>query len=115
MDNPLDFTSRVVLVTGGSRGVGRGIAERFLEAGAEVVICGRNEPDQLPSSGGHRASFVPADVRDPDQAAALVDEAVSRHGRMDVVVNNAGGSPATDAATASPRFSEAIIRLNLLA
>src|SRR3954453_15954829 len=110
MDNPLDFTSRVVLVTGGGRGVGRGISERFLEAGAEVVICGRNQPDELPGAGdGRRASFVTADVRAPEQAAALVDAATERHGRLDVVVNNAGGSPATDAATASPRFSESVI------
>jgi len=111
----LDHTGRVVVVTGGTKGIGRVIVERFLDWGAEVVTCGRTEPDVLPSSAGREASFVAADVRDPDQAAAVVDAAVERHGRLDVVINNAGGAPEADAATASPRFSEAIIRLNLLA
>lgn len=111
----LDFAGRVVLVTGGSRGVGRGIAERFLQAGAEVVICGRTTPETLPRADGRQAAFVAADVREPEQAAAACDFARERFGRVDVLVNNAGGSPAADAATASPRFSESIVRLNLFA
>jgi NAD(P)-dependent dehydrogenase (short-subunit alcohol dehydrogenase family) len=54
-------------------------------------------------------------VREPEQVASLVDDLVGAHGRLDIVVNNAGGSPSAAAADASPRFSEAIIRLNLLA
>jgi NAD(P)-dependent dehydrogenase (short-subunit alcohol dehydrogenase family) len=111
----LDFGGRVVLVTGGSRGVGRGIAVRFLEAGADVAICGRSEPDELPRAAGREAAFVAADVREPDQAAAACEFARERFGRLDVLVNNAGGSPSAEAATASPRFSESIVRLNLLA
>ena len=110
----LDQTGRVVLVTGGTKGIGRVIVERYLGWGAEVVTCGRTEPDELPSAGGRTATFVAADVRDPDQAAAVVDAAVERHGRIDVAINNAGGAPMTDAATVSPRFSESIIRLNLI-
>lgn len=111
----LDFTGRVVLVTGGARGVGRGITERFLAAGAEVAICGRNEPDGGPEVDGRRAMFVAADVREADQVDALVAAIVERHGRLDAVVNNAGGSPSADAATASPRFSTSIVALNLMA
>jgi NAD(P)-dependent dehydrogenase (short-subunit alcohol dehydrogenase family) len=99
----------VALVTGGTKGIGAGIADRLAEAGATVVVCGRNAPD----SGRH--AFHPCDVRDPEQVASLVDAIVAEHGRLDIAVNNAGGSPNADAADASPRFSEAIIRLNLLA
>jgi NAD(P)-dependent dehydrogenase (short-subunit alcohol dehydrogenase family) len=111
----LDLAGRAVIVTGGARGVGRGIATRFLEAGADVVICGRNEPEDLPTAGGRSAAFVATDVREPPQVDALVSAAVQRLGRLDVLVNNAGGSPPADSATASPRFSTAIVTLNLLA
>ncbi|MCX6525500.1 MAG: SDR family NAD(P)-dependent oxidoreductase, partial [Actinobacteria bacterium] len=111
----LDYTGRVVLVTGGTKGIGRVIVQRFLDWGAEVMTCGRTEPTDLPTAGGRTASFMAADVRDPDAAAALVDATVDRFGRIDTVINTAGGAPPADAATASPRFSESIIRLNLLA
>jgi NAD(P)-dependent dehydrogenase (short-subunit alcohol dehydrogenase family) len=120
--DPLDFTGRTVLVTGGAKGIGRGIAEGFLGAGADVVVCGRTPVDDgaLPSgvdAAGRerRAVFVAADLRDAEQAAAAVAAAFDRFGRLDVLVNNAGGSPSADAATASPRFSASIVQLNLLA
>ncbi|HUD50712.1 SDR family oxidoreductase [Parvibaculum sp.] len=115
MSIDLDLEGKSVLVTGGTKGVGRGIAERFLEAGADVAICGRNAPETLPRGGGREAVFFASDVRDVEQAKALIDAVVARFGKLDVLVNNAGGSPPADAATASPRFSEAIIRLNLIA
>lgn len=115
MSNPLDFSGRVVLVTGGSRGIGRGIAEAFLAAGADVAVCGRKEPDELPSAGGRSAMFVSADVRDAEQVEDMVNEVVEGLGRLDVLVNNAGGAPFAEAASASPRFSEKIIQLNLTA
>jgi NAD(P)-dependent dehydrogenase (short-subunit alcohol dehydrogenase family) len=106
---------KAAIVTGGTRGIGAVIAARLLEAGASVVICGRSEPEELPSAGGARAEFVKADVREADQAAALVDHAVERFGRLDIAVNNAGGSPNADAATVSPRFVAKVVALNLLA
>jgi NAD(P)-dependent dehydrogenase (short-subunit alcohol dehydrogenase family) len=109
------MTGKVVIVTGGTRGVGRGIATRFLEAGAEVVVCGREQPDALPAHAGRSALFVAADVRESEAIERVVATATDRFARLDVLVNNAGGSPVADAATASPRFSESILRLNLIA
>jgi NAD(P)-dependent dehydrogenase (short-subunit alcohol dehydrogenase family) len=115
MRDPIDMTGKVAIVTGGGRGVGRGITTRLLEAGAEVVICGRNEPESLPSAEGRAAVFIAADVREPEQIDRVIELATGRFGRLDLLVNNAGGAPPADAATASPRFSEAILRLNLIA
>lgn len=115
MHNPMDFRGTVVLITGGGKGVGRGISQRFLDCGAEVVICGREAPEHLPSSAGRNAWFVACDLRDVEQSQHLIDTVFERYGRLDVLINNAGGAPNAVAASASPRFSEAIIRLNLLA
>ena len=115
MSLSIDLSGQVAIVTGGGRGVGRGITERFLEAGADVVICGRQEPASLPAAGGRSAHFVAADVREGAQTEQVVRATRERFGRLDVLVNNAGGSPAAPAATASPRFSEKIVALNLLA
>jgi NAD(P)-dependent dehydrogenase (short-subunit alcohol dehydrogenase family) len=74
-----------------------------------VVICGRHEPAEA------TYRFVGCDVRQPTEVAALVDDIVTRSGRLDVVVNNAGGSPYADAATMSPKLAERVVALNLLA
>jgi NAD(P)-dependent dehydrogenase (short-subunit alcohol dehydrogenase family) len=103
----IDLSGRVVLVTGGTRGIGLGIAEAFRAAGAHVVTCSRTAVEGAPD---HHV----CDVRDPDAVHALVDAIVGRHGRLDVLVNNAGGAPSTDAATASPRFHDKVVSLNLL-
>ena len=113
MNNPFDFSGKVVLVTGGTKGIGRGIADRYVEAGATVVVCGRRAPDPTPAPT--RPAFMACDVREPEQVTALVDGIVERFGRLDSVVNNAGGGPWADSATASPRFNEKVIALNLVA
>lgn len=104
----LQLRDRVVLVTGGVRGVGAGISAVFAGQGATVVTCARRPVEGLPYE------FHPCDVRDDESVKALIDAIVDRHGRLDVVVNNAGGSPYVLAADASAKFSTKIIELNLL-
>lgn len=106
----VDLAGRVALVTGGARGIGRGISEVLLEAGATVVTCGRSDAEP-PAGATHRT----CDVREPESVEALVAGVVADHGRLDVVVNNAGGSPYAQAAEASPRFHDKIVGLNLMA
>lgn len=113
MDTNQEYSSRVVLVTGGTKGIGKGIAEAFLQAGATVVVCGRQQPEQLPSAAGRKAEFIACDVREAQAVKDLVTQVHERHGRLDVLVNNAGGAPAVDSATVSPRFHEGVLRLNL--
>ncbi len=104
-----------MVVTGGTRGIGAGIARAFLAAGADVLVCGRTEPAEPPAVDGRAAAFVPADVRDADQAQQLIRAAIDRLGRLDLVISNAGGSPPAAAASASPRFHAKVIELNLVA
>ena len=106
----IDFSGRVVLVTGGTKGIGAGIAQRFADAGATIALCARTAPDALPAGW----SFHTADLRDSESATAAVDGVVETHGRLDVLVNNAGGSPPAITHSASARFTERITALNLL-
>jgi NAD(P)-dependent dehydrogenase (short-subunit alcohol dehydrogenase family) len=110
-----DYSGRTVLVTGGSRGFGAAIAAAFLCAGAQVIICARHEPDKLPSGGGKQAWFIAADVRRPDEVDRLITSVFQRAGRLDVLVNNAGGTPVTLAADTPPSRHAKIIELNLTA
>lgn len=78
----MDLSGRVVVVTGGTRGVGAGIAGAFARAGARVIICARRPPEE-PLDG---CEFIPVDLRD----AAAVEELFAGLDRVDVLVNNAG-------------------------
>src|ERR1700730_13623809 len=92
MADPLDLSGKAVIVTGGCRGVGRGIAERFLAAGAGVVICCRHEPETMPRAGDAEALFIAADVREPEEIDNVIGFTEERFGRLDVGVNNGGGA-----------------------
>ena len=105
-----DFRGQVAIVTGGTRGLGLVVAERLALAGCMVAVCGRNAPSYLPAG----IAFYQADVRDAEQAKAFVDNAAQKFGRVDILVNNAGGGPASAIESASPRFIDAILKLNLV-
>ncbi|MGV0641786.1 SDR family oxidoreductase [Mycolicibacterium sp. XJ2546] len=104
----LGLHDKVVLVTGGVRGVGAGISAVFAAQGATVVACARRPVEGSPYE------FHSCDVRDDASVAAMIETIVDRHGRLDVVVNNAGGSPYVPASEASAKFSTKIVELNLL-
>jgi len=102
------LAGRVVLITGGVRGVGAGISAVFAGQGATVITCARRPVAELPYE------FHACDVRDDDSVNRMVAAIDERHGRLDIVVNNAGGSPYVLAADATANFSRKIIDLNLI-
>ncbi|MGH9271165.1 MAG: SDR family NAD(P)-dependent oxidoreductase, partial [Ilumatobacteraceae bacterium] len=87
---------RVACITGGTRGIGRGIAEAFLAEGASVVINGRDAAKAAATleelDVGDRAHFIAGDVRQREDCEAIVDGTVERYGKLDIAVPNAGGS-----------------------
>lgn len=110
-----DYDNKVVLVTGGTKGIGAGIAQSFLAAGAQVIVCGRQTVEHLPEVEGRKATFISADLKVLASIEALFSQIKQQYGRLDVLINNAGGSPFALADKASPRFHESILRLNLIA
>ncbi|MFE9447655.1 SDR family oxidoreductase [Streptomyces sp. NPDC006739] len=105
MDNSLH--GRTVVVTGGTRGVGAGIARAFAEAGARVLACARRPPEHPL----HGVEFASLDVRDPPAVRAFF-EALPR---LDVLVNNAGGTPYRLLADGDSERHVRVIELNLIA
>ena len=105
------MSAKVALVTGGTKGLGLVTARRLAAEGMKVYVCGRSQPEALDEGLG----FVACDVRDPASVQDMVKQIRAEAGPITVLVNNAGGSPPSDAATASPRFAEKIVGLNLMA
>jgi NAD(P)-dependent dehydrogenase (short-subunit alcohol dehydrogenase family) len=98
----MNYTDKVVIVTGGTKGIGRGCVETFVSAGAKVAFCSRNKSEgdalanEINRSGQGEtgeAFFMACDVSKPEQIEALVNTTVERYGRLDCMINNAGWHP----------------------
>src|SRR3954470_7008696 len=107
------MNGRVVLVTGGGTGLGRAAVAELRACGAEVVICGRRLDVLERTAAELGAHAVAGDVREPADAARIVQFALDRCGRLDVLVNNAGGQYFVPAEAISAKGWRAVTRLNV--
>ncbi|WP_411108946.1 SDR family oxidoreductase [Streptomyces sp. c-19] len=110
-----DLSGSVAVVTGGTRGVGAGITRALLEAGAEVVTCARRPPDTPVEADGRTARFLPVDLRDPTAVGDFFARVRDDHGRLDLLVNNAGGTPYRMLGDGGAERQARVVELNLLA
>ena len=112
---PDALAGRVALITGGGTNLGKQAAIEVVAAGAEVVIAGRREDVLAATAGeiGERCSYVAGDVREAEDAARIVDFARERHGRLDVLVNNAGGQYFVPAEDIAAKGWRAVQQLNV--
>jgi len=107
---------QVVVVTGGGSGLGRAAALELASCGAAVVVAGRRaEPleETVLLCEGDRATAIPCDIREEAQVEALIDSVLARHGRIDTLVNNAGGQFMAPAEAITPKGFRTVVRLNL--
>src|SRR5438093_652461 len=109
------LAGRVAIVTGGGTNLGRAAAAELAACGADVIIAGRRAEvlDEAAELIGGRCTTAPGDIREPEQAAAIVDAAVERHGRLDLLVNNAGGQYFVPAEAIAAKGWRAVQRLNV--
>jgi citronellol/citronellal dehydrogenase len=108
------LSGQVAIVSGGGTGLGRATALELAAIGARVVVCGRRS-DPLEETASMAASIEAetCDIREEDQVEALVDGVLERHGRIDVLVNNAGGQYMVPAEDITPKGFRTVMRLNV--
>ncbi|WP_114941406.1 SDR family oxidoreductase [Mucilaginibacter endophyticus] len=113
MDYQNELSGKIALVTGGTKGAGKAIAERLLQAGATVIITARNTPEKDNGS----LHFIPSDLSKADDAQKVINEVLGANGRLDILVNNLGGSstPAGGFAALNDEDWESTLQANLLA
>jgi NAD(P)-dependent dehydrogenase (short-subunit alcohol dehydrogenase family) len=119
MFRPDLLANKRVLITGGGTGLGKGMAQRFLELGATVYICGRREEvlrqtrDELAAAAGHRIHWIKCDVRDREAVENMI-ESIWAEAALDIVVNNAAGNFIARTEELSPRAFDAVIGIVLM-
>src|SRR5215212_3743600 len=110
------LAGQVAIVTGGGTGLGRATALELAACGARVIVAGRR-PEPLEAAAAAceegRGEALTCDVRDDEQVEALVDRVLDRHGRIDLLVNNAGGQFLSPAEDITPKGFRTVLRLNL--
>ena len=111
----INIKNKSVVVTGGTKGIGAEIAKAYLKLSANVYILARQKPSRTIQSKGNKATFIECDIRDINSLDNAVMEIKNLSKSIDILINNAGGSPLNDALKASNKFHEAIIDLNLSA
>ncbi|MDC0365035.1 SDR family oxidoreductase [Gammaproteobacteria bacterium] len=111
----INFKNKTVVITGGSKGIGLEITKTFLKHQANVIILARNKPKRKIQSKGNAGYFIECDIRNTESIDTAIKDIASKYKSIDVLINNAGGAPMADSLTASPKFHEAIIDLNLTA
>lgn len=113
MDYNNELSGKIALVTGGTKGAGKAIAERLLQAGATVIITARNAPEDK----NNQLHFIPSDLSKAEDVQKLVGEVLSAYGRLDILVNNLGSSttPAGGFNALSDEDWVATLQANLLA
>ena len=93
------YTDKVVIITGGSKGIGKGCVEVFVGAGAKIVFCARSSDEgealarKLNASGPGEANFVQCDVSKVDEMQNLINTTIQKYGQLDCLINNAGWHP----------------------
>lgn len=118
-NNLFDLTGRVALITGGGRGLGRAIARGFAQAGADTFITGRNEAElraaaiDIAADNDAQVQYWAGDLTRRDDVQRLADAAVQRLGKVDVLVNNAGGNVPQDITQVRDEDWDYIVQLNL--
>ncbi|RZJ96172.1 MAG: SDR family oxidoreductase [Novosphingobium sp.] len=119
MADQLDFSGRVAIVTGGATGIGYATALQLAKLGASVVICSRTVAEleaaaaRIATESGQRCLAVPTDVKDEAAVIALVERTVAEFGRIDVLVNNAGGTRMGPLETIPTKGWDSIFDLNV--
>ena len=111
----INFKNKTVVITGGSKGIGLEITKTFLKHQANVIVLARNKPKRKIQSKGNAGYFIECDIWNTESIDSAIKDIASKYKSIDVLINNAGGAPMADSLTASPKFHEAIIDLNLTA